>query len=133
MANGCMRCATLKTRTTFTKDEIWRIARRLAYVPTDARAIERLKQAKATLASLKEEAEAGHECDTAKRDIAVASPRTGKVKQPINHGTSGGYNAHIRRGEPICDYCRAAMSRYRKDLRERARKKALAEKEKGQS
>jgi hypothetical protein len=33
---------------------------------------------------------------------------SGSTRKPINHGTNGGYVAHYRRGEPMCDPCRAA-------------------------
>lgn len=33
-------------------------------------------------------------------------PGTGR--RPINHGTAGGYRAHFRHGEPMCESCRAA-------------------------
>lgn len=29
-------------------------------------------------------------------------------RQPINHGTGGGYRAHFRHGVPLCDPCRRA-------------------------
>lgn len=37
--------------------------------------------------------------------------------QPINHGTAGGYTAHLRRGEPACDDCLEAMREYRRNQR----------------
>lgn len=32
--------------------------------------------------------------------------------KPIVHGTTAGYAAHLRRGEPPCEACREAKSRY---------------------
>ncbi|TFV91381.1 hypothetical protein [Blastococcus sp. CT_GayMR16] len=29
-------------------------------------------------------------------------------RKPIRHGTTGGYRAHFRHGEPMCEPCRAA-------------------------
>lgn len=31
-----------------------------------------------------------------------------RQRQPINHGTTGGYRAHFRHQVPLCDPCRAA-------------------------
>lgn len=35
----------------------------------------------------------------------------------INHGTYGGYQAHLRRGEEACDLCLAAGRVYRRIVR----------------
>jgi hypothetical protein len=32
----------------------------------------------------------------------------GTHRRPIAHGTTGGYRAHFRHGEPMCEPCRAA-------------------------
>ena len=34
--------------------------------------------------------------------------------RPINCGTSGGYQAHLRRGEPSCSACRRAHALYQR-------------------
>lgn len=34
------------------------------------------------------------------------------TRQPINHGTIGGYKAHKRHGEPMCEPCREANREY---------------------
>lgn len=36
--------------------------------------------------------------------------RVGRPERPITHGTEAGAVAHRRRGEPVCDACRAAAS-----------------------
>lgn len=41
----------------------------------------------------------------------------GRVLPPINHGTTGGYRAHLRRGESACDRCGAAHAERRAQLR----------------
>ena len=33
-----------------------------------------------------------------------------KIRAPINHGTTGGYRTHQRRGETVCPECKAARS-----------------------
>lgn len=47
----------------------------------------------------------------------------GAPRQPINHGTYGGYMSHARHGIPLCDDCRKAGSDYNR-ARRQARKKA---------
>jgi hypothetical protein len=32
----------------------------------------------------------------------------------MKHGTTGGYQGHIKRGEPICDDCREAQKAWRR-------------------
>jgi len=44
---------------------------------------------------------------------------TGRPKQPIKHGTIGGYNAHLRHKVPVCDLCRAERYRYYKAWQQR--------------
>lgn len=52
----------------------------------------------------------------------------GRKKPPIRHGTPGGYRAHLRRDEPMCDACRTAARIDREDRRIRqAAAVALAE------
>lgn len=43
----------------------------------------------------------------------------GTFTKPIDHGgtPTGGYNAHLSRGEPPCDVCRAAFNKYQQDRR----------------
>lgn len=48
--------------------------------------------------------------------------RNGPLPKPINHGTNGGYLAHLRRGQEACDDCRTAHTASRA-----ARKRAQAE------
>lgn len=36
-------------------------------------------------------------------------------RRPIKHGTDGGYVAHLRRDEPVCDACAAAHAARRRD------------------
>jgi WhiB family redox-sensing transcriptional regulator len=36
---------------------------------------------------------------------------------PIPHGTYGGYQAHLKRGDAPCDDCRTAMAEYKRALR----------------
>lgn len=40
--------------------------------------------------------------------------KIGRPRQPIVHGTTAGYAAHRRRGEPTCDACKAAHSESQK-------------------
>lgn len=35
----------------------------------------------------------------------------------INHGTSGGYYAHLRLSEPACESCRNAVNKYLREYR----------------
>lgn len=44
-----------------------------------------------------------------------ARERRGPKPKPINHGTNGGYVAHLRRGEQPCDECSAAHAKYAAD------------------
>lgn len=43
---------------------------------------------------------------------------------PIAHGTEAGHRMHQRRGEPLCDPCREAHSRYGADRPDRRRRAA---------
>lgn len=45
-------------------------------------------------------------------------PRTPK---PIDHGTTGGYHAHLRRGESPCEACKEAKVAYRREWRKAKR------------
>jgi hypothetical protein len=36
--------------------------------------------------------------------------RSGLPRQPIKHGTDGGWQAHRKRGEPVCEACRIARN-----------------------
>lgn len=38
-------------------------------------------------------------------------------RQPIKHGTHGGYSSHLRRREVACEACRAAHAAYRHERR----------------
>jgi len=49
--------------------------------------------------------------------------RRGNLPKPINHGTAGGYQAHLRQGIEICTPCRDAMTAQRVALK--ARKDAV--------
>lgn len=49
----------------------------------------------------------------------------GSTGKPINHGTTGGYQAHRRAGQPPCDECRAANNAYQAAAR-RPRAMAVA-------
>lgn len=41
-----------------------------------------------------------------------------RTREPVKHGTYGGYQAHKRRGEDACDECKAANTQYRRNARE---------------
>jgi hypothetical protein len=62
--------------------------------------------------------------------VALLTIRDGEPPTPITppvgpwaseHGTVGGYNAHIRRGEKACDACSDAHNGYMRDWRRRRR------------
>lgn len=48
----------------------------------------------------------------------------------INHGTSGGYHAHRRLGQPACDSCREAINKYVREYRSSKGKDRLRSKDK---
>ena len=50
-------------------------------------------------------------------DRPRTSKGSGPQRQPINHGTLGGYRAHIRHDVPLCDDCKAARATYRRQMR----------------
>ena len=52
--------------------------------------------------------------------------KRGPERREINHGTEGGYQAHLRRGETACDECRDATARALADRRKRMREGAVA-------
>jgi WhiB family redox-sensing transcriptional regulator len=47
------------------------------------------------------------------RRVMRASPSR---QRPINHGTGGGYQTHLRRGEPACRACLDAHNEYKRSL-----------------
>ena len=47
--------------------------------------------------------------------------RPARALPPIKHGTQGGYNVHMNRGEAACDECRQAHSAYSSASRARRR------------
>lgn len=49
----------------------------------------------------------------------------GSTGKPIAHGTTGGYQAHRRAGQPPCEECRAANNAYQASQR-RSRSMAVA-------
>lgn len=49
-----------------------------------------------------------------RKDLYGKVGRGGKP-QPINHGTNGGYTAHLRKGVPVCWYCAEAHRLYVRD------------------
>ena len=65
-----------------------------------------------------------HQADRAVRRERRAAARRGETRMgrptgtagPINHGTHGGYTAHLKRNTPVCDSCRQAERAYRRGL-----------------
>lgn len=93
--------------------------------------------AAAYLRHLRDNEEACPPCREAQRLDSIAKrarkiereggPRPHAGRKPINHGTTAGRAQHIRRGEEVCDPCRAAFNEYNRAYSASARKKAKAQ------
>ena len=58
--------------------------------------------------------------------IVPREPAGNGRRGEIEHGTSPGYSAHLRRGEKPCDECKAARNKARRESQEWARRRERA-------
>lgn len=62
---------------------------------------------------------------TAAERLGLKSKRRGPKPQPVKHGTNGGYQAHLKRGEVACKPCKAGAAKYKRSQIKPKRKREM--------